>query len=146
MDAPHPGGLGGTYSGNPLACAAAVQAIKIISDPVFLRRATEVGARIRRHLEEIQRTSPLIGDVRGLGPMLAAEFVSDRKTKTPVAADVVLRITQETLRRGLITIRAGLYANCLRFLPPLNIDDEQIDEAMAIVAEAVHVVTQETQR
>lgn len=144
MDAPHPGGLGGTYSGNPLACAAAVQAIQIISDPGFLQRASEVGGRIRRHLDEIQHSSPLVGDVRGLGPMLAAEFVSNRESKTPVAADVVLRITQETLRRGLITIRAGLYANCLRFLPPLNITDAQIDEAMSIVAEAVEIVTRET--
>jgi 4-aminobutyrate aminotransferase/(S)-3-amino-2-methylpropionate transaminase len=140
MDAPHPGGLGGTYSGNPLACAAAVQAIQLISQPEFLQRAEDVGRRIRAHLEEIQRSSPLIGDVRGLGPMLAAEFVADPQIKTPVAPDVVLRATQETLKRGLITIRAGLYSNCLRFLPPLNISDEQIDEGMAIVAEAVRTI------
>ncbi|MGL4647916.1 MAG: aspartate aminotransferase family protein, partial [Caldilineaceae bacterium] len=141
MDGPHPGGLGGTYSGNPLACAAAVQAIRLIADPAFLTRAMEVGARFRRHLDAIALQSPLVGDVRGLGPMLAMEFVSDREARTPVATDVVLRITQETLKRGLITIRAGLYANCLRFLPPLNISDDEIDEGMAIVAEAVQLVT-----
>lgn len=143
MDAPHPGGLGGTYSGNPLACVAAVEAIKVISDPAFLARATAVGVRIRSHLEEIQRQSPLIGDVRGLGPMLAAEFVADREARTPVALDVVLRVTQETLKRGLITIRAGLYANCLRFLPPLTVSDAEIDEGMGIVAEAVEIVTRQ---
>jgi 4-aminobutyrate aminotransferase/(S)-3-amino-2-methylpropionate transaminase len=144
MDAPHPGGLGGTYSGNPLACAAAVEAIRIIGDPAFLARAQAVGERLRGWMERIALESPLVGDVRGLGPMLAMEFVQDRESKTPVAPDVVLRVTQETLKRGLITIRAGLYANCLRFLPPLNITDEQIDEGMGIVAEAVRVVTGET--
>lgn len=143
MDAPHPGGLGGTYSGNPPACAAAVEAIRIISDPAFLARAQAVGTRLRGWLERIAQESPLVGDVRGLGPMLAMEFVQDRASKVPVAPDVVLRVTQETLKRGLITIRAGLYANCLRFLPPLNVTDEQIDEGMGIVAEAVRVVTEE---
>lgn len=142
MDAPHPGGLGGTYSGNPLACAAAVEAIRIIGDPAFLARAREVGDRFRGHLERIAATTPLVGDVRGLGPMLAMEFVADRESRAPVAPEVVLHITQETLKRGLITIRAGLYGNCLRLLPPLNLDDEQIDEGMAIVAEAVRIVTQ----
>jgi 4-aminobutyrate aminotransferase/(S)-3-amino-2-methylpropionate transaminase len=141
MDAPHPGGLGGTYSGNPLACAAAVQAIRTIADPAFLTRAQQVGERFRRHMEAIAAQSPLVGDVRGLGPMLAMEFVADRESRAPVAADVVLRMTQETLKRGLVTIRAGLYANCLRFLPPLNISDPEIDEGMAIVADAVQRVT-----
>jgi 4-aminobutyrate aminotransferase/(S)-3-amino-2-methylpropionate transaminase len=144
MDAPHPGGLGGTYSGNPLACAAAVQAIRIIGDPAFLARAWAVGERVRGWMERIAQESPLVGDVRGLGPMLAMEFVRDRASKAPVAPDVVLRVTQETLKRGLITIRAGLYANCLRFLPPLNVTDEQIDEGMGIVAGAVRLVTSET--
>ena len=141
MDAPHPGGLGGTYSGNPLACAAAVQAIQIIGEPAFLARACAVGERIRHHLLQIQRECPLAGDVRGLGPMLAMEFVQDQSSKTPVPVEFVGRITGETLKRGLITIRSGLYSNCLRFLPPLNISDAEIDEGMSIVAEAVHVVT-----
>lgn len=143
MDGPHAGGLGGTYSGNPLACAAALQAIRIISAPAFLERAVAIGARMRQHLERIAEQSSLVGDVRGLGPMLAAEFVSNRESRTPVATDVVLRMTQEALRQGLITIRAGLYSNCLRLLPPLNISDEQIDEAMAIVAAAVVKISRE---
>jgi len=136
MDAPHPGGLGGTYSGNPLACVAAVEAIKAIRQPAFLQRAQAVGERIRGHLLNIQKETPMVGDVRGLGAMLAMELVRDPEKKTP-AVEETLQITQETLKRGLITIRAGLYSNCVRFLPPLNISDEQLDEGMAIVAQAV---------
>jgi 4-aminobutyrate aminotransferase/(S)-3-amino-2-methylpropionate transaminase len=143
MDGPHPGGLGGTYSGSPLACAAAAQAIRLISEPAFLERAVAVGQRFRRHLEQIQRDCPLVGDVRGVGPMLAIEFVQDRETKTPTPVEFVGRITAETLKRGLITIRAGLYSNCLRFLPPLTLTDAEIDEGMAIVADAVHIATRD---
>lgn len=141
MDGPHPGGLGGTYSGSPVACAAAAQAIRLISDPAFLQRAIAVGQRMRQHLEQIQRDCTLVGDVRGLGPMLAIEFVQNSESKTPVPVEFVGRITAETLKRGLITIRAGLYSNCLRFLPPLTLADAEIDEGMAIVAEAVHLAT-----
>lgn len=142
MDAPHPGGLGGTYSGNPLACASAVQAIEMIRQPEFLARAQAVGDRIRSHLETIQQDNELVGEVRGLGAMLALELVRDHQSKTP-APDETLRVNQETLKRGVITIRAGLYSNCVRFLPPLNITDEQIDEGMEIVAEAVRIVNHE---
>ncbi len=139
MDAPHPGGLGGTYSGNPLSCVAAIEAIKMISDPVFLSRADAIGKAIRNHLQRIMGENDLVGDVRGLGAMIAAELVLDRDLKTPAAAETSA-VTVETLKRGLITIRAGLYSNCVRFLPPLNITDEQIDEGMAIVAEAMRIV------
>ena len=136
VDAPHPGGLGGTYSGNPLACAAAVESVKMISDPAFLARATEVGERMRGHLLDLQKQYPdRIGDVRGLGPMLAMEVVRDAASKEP-DMDSTGKITAATLRRGLITIRAGLYSNCVRFLPPLNITDAQVDEGMAVLAEA----------
>ncbi|MCS6836840.1 MAG: 4-aminobutyrate--2-oxoglutarate transaminase [Anaerolineae bacterium] len=143
MDAPHPGGLGGTYSGNPLACAAAIEAIKMLRDPQFLARANEVGARFRKHLEAMRAEhEDWVGDVRGLGPMLVAEFVKDVQAKTP-DPDAVARITQEALKRGLIIIRAGLYSNCVRLLPPLNLTDEQIDEGMAVMAEALRVVAAE---
>jgi 4-aminobutyrate aminotransferase/(S)-3-amino-2-methylpropionate transaminase len=139
MDAPHPGGLGGTYSGNPLACVAAIEAIKMIREPAFLQRASEVGQRMRQHLEAIQADTPLVGDVRGLGAMLAMELVQDRASKAP-APEPTSQITSETLQRGVITIRAGLYSNCVRFLPPLVISDEQIDEAMAVLKESVQLV------
>jgi ornithine--oxo-acid transaminase len=143
MDAPHPGGLGGTYSGNPLACVAAREAIDTIRRPEFLARATEVGERIRGHLEQIQAEHPdLVGDVRGLGAMLVMELVTDAESKGP---DIVatVAVTAATLERGVITIRAGLFSNCVRFLPPLTITDEEIDEAMAVVAEAVRVAAKE---
>jgi len=137
MDAPNPGGLGGTYSGNPVACAAALAAIDMLDSPAFQARAVEVGQRIRRQLERLQAEHPeVIGEVRGLGPMLAIELVRDPVGREPDAALTNL-ITAETLKRGLITIRAGLYSNCLRFLPALTIRDEQIDEGMAVLAEAV---------
>lgn len=140
VDAPHPGGLGGTYSGNPLACAAALEAVATIREPSFLARARAVGERLREHLLAIGRDHPQVGDVRGLGPMLAMEMVVDRATKTP-APELVLRVTQEALARGLIVIRAGLYANCLRLLPPLDLTDEQIDEGMGVLAEAVRAAS-----
>ncbi len=135
MDAPHPGGLGGTYSGNPLACAAALATLDEIASEPFLRRAREVGARLRARLEDLAKAHPSIGDVRGLGPMLAVEFVTD-DAKTPWP-ELVLEVTKQALARGVIVIRAGLYSNCLRFLPPLGITDEQIDEATAVIGEAI---------
>lgn len=137
VDAPHPGGLGGTYSGNPLACVAAVEAIKSINTPEFLARSAQIGKHIRSHLERLQAQYPeRIGDVRGLGAMLAMEIVTDAASKTPDMATTGA-ITQATLKRGLITIRAGLYSNCVRFLPPLIVSDEQIDEAMGVLGEVL---------
>lgn len=145
MDAPHPGGLGGTYSGNPLACVAAIEAIQMIRSPEFLRRAEAVGARLKRHLLDIQANNAMVGDVRGLGAMLLMEFVLDRETKEPLSAEDTVQVVQEALKRGVIVMRAGLYANCIRFLPPLNITDEQIDEGMAVMAEAVRVINAKVQ-
>ncbi|MGQ9909893.1 MAG: 4-aminobutyrate--2-oxoglutarate transaminase [Candidatus Flexifilum sp.] len=143
MDAPHPGGLGGTYSGNPLACVAAIEAIQMISDPAFLQRATEVGQRLNAHLRAIQDSVAIGGDVRGLGAMQLIEFVTDREKKTPLDPNDNVKIVQEALKRGVVFMRAGLYANCIRLLPPLNITDEQIDEGMGVLAEAVRVVDAE---
>jgi 4-aminobutyrate aminotransferase/(S)-3-amino-2-methylpropionate transaminase len=143
MDAPHPGGLGGTYSGNPLACVAAVGAMDTIRQPAFLDRAVAVGERLRGHLDQIQAEHPdLVGDVRGLGPMLVMELVTDAESKTP-DVNATIAVTAATLERGVITIRAGLYSNCVRFLPPLTISDDEIDEAMAVVADAVRVAAKE---
>jgi 4-aminobutyrate aminotransferase/(S)-3-amino-2-methylpropionate transaminase len=140
MDAAHPGGLGGTYSGNPLACVAALEAIDTITTPEFLARANEVGARIRARLEKIQSEHPeLVGDVRGLGPMLVMELVHDSETRSP-NMEATQAINAEALGRGVITIRAGLFSNCVRFLPPLSISDAELDEALDVVAESVRVV------
>jgi len=140
MDAAHPGGLGGTYAGNPLACAAALEALDEIARPGFLECARAVGARMRTRLEKIRSEHPhLIGDVRGLGPMLAIEIVTDSASRKP-SMEATAAINAATLQRGVITIRAGLYSNCVRFLPPLSISDAEIDEAMDVVAEAVRTV------
>ena len=134
LDAPHPGGMGGTYSGNPLACVAALATIGIVSAPSFLERATEVGERLRAGLVELsvetsahrRRTRPRTdaGDRAGQRPALTPD------------PDITLDVTKATLSRGLITIRAGLYSNCVRFLPPLTVTDEQIDEALAVLSDS----------
>ncbi len=137
IDAPHPGGMGGTYTGNPVACVAAIESLKIIDTPEFLARATEIGTRMRAGLGAIAAKYPEhIVDVRGLGPMLAIELVKDPETLEP-DPDVTLAITKAALAHGLIIIRAGLYSNCVRFLPPLVVSDDQIDEAMAVIARSV---------
>ena len=143
MEAPHPGGLGGTYSGNPLACVAALAAIDEISTPAFLERSRQVGVRLRQRLEPIQDRHPdLVGDVRGLGSMLVLEFVKDAVGKDPWM-EACAAATAATLQRGVITIRAGLYSNCLRFLPPLNISDALLDEAMDVVDASIDAVAVE---
>ncbi|MDL1900066.1 4-aminobutyrate--2-oxoglutarate transaminase [Anaerolineae bacterium CFX9] len=143
MDAPHPGGLGGTYSGNPLACAAAIEAIEMIRQPEFLQRACDVGDRLRSHLLRIQDANEMVGDVRGLGAMVLMEFVTNRETKTPLGAAETVQVVQESLKRGVVAMRAGLYANAIRLLPPLNISDEQIDEGMGVIAEATAIVNRQ---
>lgn len=136
LDAPHPGGMGGTYSGNPVACVAAIETLKIINTPEFLERATVVGERLRAGLEVIRSRHPeRVAEVRGLGPMLCIELVSDEHLEPD--PDLTLAITNATLARGLITIRAGLYSNCVRLLPPLTITDDEIDEALDVLAAAV---------
>lgn len=146
MDAPHPGGLGGTYSGNPLACVAAIEAIDQISQPEFLARSTELGIKLRARLESIQADHPnIIGDVRGLGSMLAMEFVKDPVTKEPWM-EATAAVTAETVKRGVITIRAGLFSNCVRFLPALDISDAQLDEALDVVAASIKRVATDMKR
>lgn len=143
MDAPHPGGLGGTYSGNPLACVAALAAIDQIAAPEFLERSVEIGERLRGRLMEIQLRHPtLIGDVRGLGSMLVMEIVKDAVSKVPWM-EATAAITAATVKRGVITIRAGLYSNCVRFLPPLTITDADLAEALDVVSIAVDEVAAE---
>lgn len=140
MDSAHPGGLGGTYSGNPLACAAALKALDIITEPEFLAGATRLGDQIRERLLKIQERFPdLVGDVRGVGPMLAMEIVKDASSREP-CMESTAAITAETLSRGVITIRAGLYSNCVRFLPALDMPADHLAEALDVVEAAVEAV------
>ncbi|MEQ1566125.1 MAG: aspartate aminotransferase family protein [Myxococcota bacterium] len=140
LSAPHPGGLGGTYSGNPLACAAALVALDTLTDPAFLARARAVGERLRGHLQGIADRHPRwVGDVRGIGPMLAMELVKDATTREPWV-EATQAVNAGTLQRGVITIRAGLFSNCVRFLPPLTITDAELDEAMTVVSATMDAV------
>ncbi len=135
MDAPGPSAIGGTYVGNPVACAAANAVLDVIDEEGLLERAESVGKAIRSRWEELAREVPQVGEVRGLGSMIGVEFVRDRETKEP--DDTYLaRLMRETQGRGLITVGCGLYHNVLRHLPPLVITDEQLEEALDILAES----------
>ncbi|MBA3460287.1 MAG: aminotransferase class III-fold pyridoxal phosphate-dependent enzyme [Deltaproteobacteria bacterium] len=139
MDAPHLGGVGGTYGGSPIACVAAIEAIKLIREPGFLAHARRIGDVMRRELERMQSASPLIGDVRGLGPMVLVELVTDRTAKTPAPAHAIA-VIKRSVANGVVLIRAGLYSNCVRFMPPLTITEDQLLEALAVVSESIRHV------
>jgi 4-aminobutyrate aminotransferase/(S)-3-amino-2-methylpropionate transaminase len=136
MDAPHLGGIGGTYGGSPVACVAAIEAIKILKSDAFLRRVNEVGEIIRTTLERWKDKYSLIGDVRGIGAMRLVEFVKDRDSKD-ADAEVTLEIIRDAVAHGLIMIRAGLYSNCIRLLPPIVITDEQLIEGLQVLEDAI---------
>jgi 4-aminobutyrate aminotransferase/(S)-3-amino-2-methylpropionate transaminase len=139
MDASHKGGLGGTFGGSPVACAAALAGLRELEEGGLLARATAIGERIQARLESWKAEYALVGDVRGLGAMRLFELVADRETREP-APGPTLRVVQEAQRRGLVMIRAGLYSNCVRLLPPLVISDEELDEAMDALGEALATV------
>jgi 4-aminobutyrate aminotransferase/(S)-3-amino-2-methylpropionate transaminase len=130
MDAVPAGGLGGTFAGNPLSCAAALAVLDIVDDDAFLARARELGATIRARLDQIAAGHSEIGEVRGLGPMLALEFVEQMpdRAKAVVAA---------AFKRGLVLLSCGLYGNVIRLLPPLTISDAEVDEGLAILEESL---------
>src|SRR5271166_1977292 len=129
MDAPGPGGLGGTFAGNPLSCAAALAVLDLFEGENLLTRANDLGDHFQRRAREWQTRWSLIGDVRGLGGMQAIELVQSQETKTP-ASDETKKITQYCYEHGLITITAGTYSNVIRVLVPLVISNEQMDEAL----------------
>ncbi len=130
MDAVHAGGLGGTFSGNPLSCAAAQAVLEIVSEPEFLAAAATLGETLRARLDELASRRPEIGEVRGLGPMLAFEF-------TEQTADRAKAVVAEAFDRGLILLSCGLYGNVIRLLPPLTITDDELDEGLALLEESL---------
>jgi 4-aminobutyrate aminotransferase-like enzyme len=136
MDAPQPGGLGGTFGGNPVACAAALAVLDEVERPEFRARAEELGGRLRAHLEEIARRIEQVGEVRGLGPMLALELVTDRETKEP-AAELAKRTTEVARERGLILLSCGTHGNVIRILVPLVISDDDLEEGLGLLDEAL---------
>jgi 4-aminobutyrate aminotransferase / (S)-3-amino-2-methylpropionate transaminase / 5-aminovalerate transaminase len=136
MDSVHPGGLGSTYGGNPVACAAAVESLKAISDPGFLARAVAVGERIQARLNEMAARHDAIGEVRGIGPMAAIELVKDRETREP-GADVAVAAVAAALDRGLIILKTGIYDNVIRILVPIAASDEDIDAGLDRLEESL---------
>jgi 4-aminobutyrate aminotransferase/(S)-3-amino-2-methylpropionate transaminase len=139
MDAPAVGGLGGTFAGNPLSCAAALAVLDLFEKENLLTRANDLGDRFQRRAREWQRRWPIIGDVRGLGGMQAIELVKSQETKTP-ATDETKQITQYCYEHGLITITAGTYSNVIRILVPLVATNEQIDEGLDTLESALAAV------
>jgi 4-aminobutyrate aminotransferase / (S)-3-amino-2-methylpropionate transaminase / 5-aminovalerate transaminase len=139
MDAPGPGGLGGTFAGNPLSCAAALAVLDLFEKENLLARANELGERFQRRAREWQRRWPIVGDVRGLGGMQAIELVKSRETKTP-AAEETKQITRYCYEHGLITITAGSYSNVIRVLVPLVATNEQMDEGLDVLESALAAV------
>lgn len=135
MDAPGPGGLGGTFAGNPVACAAANAVIDILENENLLVRANEIGECFSRRAKSWQSRFTLIGEVRGLGAMQAVELVRSVDTREP-APEETRAITQYCYEHGLITITAGSYGNVIRVLVPLVVTDEQMDEALGILEQA----------
>jgi 4-aminobutyrate aminotransferase/(S)-3-amino-2-methylpropionate transaminase len=143
MDSAQIGGIGSTYGGSPLACAAAVEALNMIRQPSFLAHANHLGEVMRATLVSWKERYELIGDVRGLGPMLLIELVSDRQTRAPLRPEDTVRIVKLAAAGGVILIRAGLLSNCIRFLPPLNMPEDMLREALAVVEGALATVNKE---
>ncbi len=136
IDAPHLGGVGGTYGGNPLACVAAIEAVKMLSSAPFLQRVKEVGELIQQNLAAWKSKYQLIGDVRGIGAMQLIEFVKDRDGLEP-DPELTLEIIRDAVSKGVILIRAGLYSNCIRLLPPIVMTDDQLQEGLSVLEGAI---------
>jgi 4-aminobutyrate aminotransferase/(S)-3-amino-2-methylpropionate transaminase len=135
MDAPGDSAIGGTYVGNPVSIAAAHAVLDVIEEERLVDRASELGDTIRQRMDTWRERFDCIGDVRGLGAMLAVEIVRDRGTKEP-DADLATAIVEAASARGLLLLKAGLYGNCIRVLAPLVVTDEQLDEALGAWEEA----------
>jgi 4-aminobutyrate aminotransferase-like enzyme len=136
MDAVEPGGLGGTFGGNPLACAAALAVLDEVASDTFLARAQGLGETIRTALEEIASRVAIVGEVRGIGPMLALELVEDRETRAP-AAGAARATTRAALERGLVLLSCGFEGNVVRILVPLVIEDDDLARGLEILEESL---------
>lgn len=139
MDAPGPGGLGGTFAGNPVSCAAALAVLDLFDRGELLARANEIGQGFQRRAKQWQNRWPIIGEVRGLGGMQAIELVKSRETREP-AAEETKQITKYCYEHGLITLTAGSYSNVIRVLVPLVVTNEQMDEGMDVLESALKQV------
>ncbi len=138
MDAPVPGGLGGTYGGNPLACAAGLAVLEVIEEEGLLARADAIGRIITDRLAKMAATNlfSCIGDIRGLGAMVAMELVADQVTRAP-ATELTKALVHRAAAAGLVLLSCGVYGNAIRFLPPLTISDEILGEGLDIIEKAL---------
>ncbi len=139
MDAPGPNAVGGTYIGNPVAQAAALAVLDVIEEEAICDRAAAIGETMHARMLEWQGRHAEIGDVRGLGAMVAIELVHDRESKNP-APELVRSVCQEALRNGLLLMSAGIYSNTIRVLVPLTIADGELDEALEVWERALDTV------
>jgi 4-aminobutyrate aminotransferase/(S)-3-amino-2-methylpropionate transaminase len=139
MDAPGENAVGGTFVGNPVAQAAALAVLDIFEDEGLVERAERIGETILGRMTAWQERFSLIGDVRGLGAMLAIELVRDPESKEP-APELASRVAEEAVRRGLLLLKAGVHSNCIRVLCPLVITDSELDEALGVWDEALEAV------
>jgi 4-aminobutyrate aminotransferase len=130
MDAVHPGGLGGTFGGNPVCCAAALAVLDELSAPGFRERADQISRLLRTRLDEIATRQEIVGEVRGLGAMLALELVEQ-------SADAAKAVTTAAREKGLVLLSCGLYGNVIRLLPPLSATDEELERGLGILEEAL---------
>ncbi len=132
MDAPDPGGLGGTYGGNPVACAAALAVMDVMRDERLPERAARIGSVVEERMRTWAQDHEIIGDVRGLGAMVGMELVRDRKTKEPADKETA-KVLATAREKGLILLRCGVHHNVVRTLMPLTIPDEQLEEGLDIL-------------
>ena len=136
MDAPLPGGLGGTYAGSPIACAAALAVLAVIKQEQLCARATAMGTQMVAALREAQRSLPAIGEVRNLGAMVAIELVRNGDPHQP-DAELAKSLVRHVAGKGLVLLSCGLYGNVIRFLAPLTASPQIVDEGLAIVVESL---------
>jgi len=139
MDAPAPGGLGGTYAGSPVGCAAALAVLQVFEDERLLARSKAVGARLTAGLRRIAEAHPAIGDVRGLGAMVAMELFEGGDVTRP-DAELTHRVVAEAARRGLVLLSCGNHANVIRILVPLTASDAVLDEGLRILSDSFESV------
>jgi 4-aminobutyrate aminotransferase/(S)-3-amino-2-methylpropionate transaminase len=139
MDAPGPSAIGGTYVGNPVACAAANAVLDVLVEEALVERATHLGKAIEDRWEEVSADTPEIGEIRGLGAMVGVEFVKDPETKEP-NPELVGKIIQHAVNKGVVSVNCGIYRNVLRHLIPLVITDEELEEGLDVLADAVAAV------
>jgi 4-aminobutyrate aminotransferase/(S)-3-amino-2-methylpropionate transaminase len=139
MDAPDDSAVGGTFVGNPVAQAAALAVLDVIEDEGLCERAAAIGETIRARMLSWQARLEAIGDVRGLGAMLAIELVHDRESRDP-APELAAAVVEEAARRGLLLLRSGIYSNCIRVLVPLVVTDAELDEALGVWEQALEHV------